>query len=143
MRPSQQITGPQLVILRSLWRRGEASVGQVHADASNERAYRRSTVATLLRRLEKRGLAAHRVEGREFHYHATVDEPSLRRSMVAELAERVFGGSVPELVAELLSACDVSAADLAEVRSLLERHERELAGEPAAGDEPTQHVTPH
>ncbi len=131
MRPSQQITAPQLVILRSLWRRGEASVGQVQADASHEREYRRSTVATLLRRLEKRGLVAHRVAGREFRYHATTDEPSLRRSMVAELLERVFAGSVSGLVAELLCGRDVSAGDLAKVRSLLERRERELSGRPS------------
>ena len=130
MRPSQQITAPQLVILRSLWRRGEASVVQVHADASHERAYRRSTVATLLRRLEKRGLVAHRLAGREFQYHATTDEPSLRRSMVAELLERVFAGSVSGLVAELLRGRDVSAGDLAKVRSLLERRERELGCRP-------------
>ncbi len=133
MMASQQITAPQLVILRSLWRRGEASVGQVLSDASRERAYSRSTVATLLRRLEKRGLVAHRVVGREFQYRATIDERSLRRSMVFELLARVFGGSIPDLVADLLCGRDVSAGDLAAVRFVLERRELDLAGDPAEG----------
>lgn len=142
MTPSEQITAPQLVILRSLWRRGEASVGQVLSDASRERAYSRSTVATLLRRLEKRGLVAHRVVGREFQYRATIDERSLRRSMVCELLARVFGGSIPDLVADLLSGRDVSAGDLAAVRSLVERRERELAVERVESDGPTRQWTP-
>ena len=54
----------QLRILKLLWERGEASVSDVHEalDAKKPLAY--TTVATMLRKMEDRGLVSHRAEGR-------------------------------------------------------------------------------
>ena len=71
--------------MRVLWQRAEASVADIAAILGDERGLKYTTVATLLTRLEKRGVIAQRREGRQLIYRALVTEPNVRRSMVADL----------------------------------------------------------
>jgi predicted transcriptional regulator len=119
----ESLTPLQLAVMRALWERGEARVHEVREALERELAA--TTVATLLQRLEKRGLVAHRSEGRQYVYRALVDEDEARRAAVGELTETLFDGDVPALVAHLLSRGELDAGDLARVRALIEDAERE------------------
>lgn len=127
-RAPRQLSELQLAILRVLWETGEARAAEVHAALSRDRGLAQTTVSTLLARLEKRGLIAHRSEGRQFVYRALVGEEELNRKMVHELADRLFTGDVAELVNHLLCARDVRPGDLARIKALIEERERELGG---------------
>ena len=126
--PYPLLSDLQLSVLRVLWRRGELPVSEVHA-ALRERGLAQTTVATLLRRLEKREVVTHRREGRQFLYSATVGEEQAQRSMLSEVTERLFAGDVTELLNQLLSAREIASGDIARIRALLEAKERELGGE--------------
>jgi predicted transcriptional regulator len=126
MDDSPELTDLQLAVLRVLWREGEATVQQIQAALWDERRLAVTTVATLLSRLEKRGVVAHRTEGRVYHYRALLSEDGARRSMVGGLAGRLFGGDVTALVSHLLGGEQVGAEDLAAIRELIDRREREL-----------------
>ncbi|MPY89723.1 MAG: BlaI/MecI/CopY family transcriptional regulator [Luteitalea sp.] len=131
MRMSYSLTELQLALMRVLWERSEATVVDVQEALEPERRLAQSTVATLLSRLEKKGLLSHRVEGRQYVYRPRVSEADVKRSMVgefAELADELFQGDVAALVSHLLTAQDVAAGDLARVKALIEARERELSG---------------
>jgi predicted transcriptional regulator len=114
------LTELQLAVMRVLWERAEASVVEIWEALRPERGLAQTTVATLLSRLEKRGVVAHRREARQFVYRATVTEPQVRRVMVRELTARLFDGDVAALVSHLLTAREMSAGDLARVKALIE-----------------------
>ncbi len=122
MSEAHLLTDLQLAVMRVLWERGEASVVDIWEALRPERGLAQTTVATLLSRLEKRGVVSHRREARQFFYRATVSEPDVRRVMVRELTARLFDGDVAALVSHLLSAREVSAGDLAKVKALIESH---------------------
>jgi predicted transcriptional regulator len=119
MTTETHLTDLQLAIVRILWQRGECSVLEVQDALLPERRLALTTVATLLSRLEKRGVVAHRAEGRVYVYRATVTEPQVRRTMVAELTELLFDGRPAALISHLLSSRDIRAGDLAEVKRLI------------------------
>jgi BlaI family penicillinase repressor len=123
----------QLAIMRVLWRRGEAAVTDVHEDLEAERGLAPTTVATMLAKLERKGVVAHRTEGRRFIYRPLVDEQRVRRSMVDELTSQLFHGDVTALVNHLLSEHSIEARELAELRSLIRARERELGRGPDSG----------
>lgn len=125
----EKLTPLQLAILRVLWERGAAPVAEVHAALQSERALAPTTVATLLKRLEKRGLVAHRTIGRQFVYRALVDVEQARSTAVEEIAEHLFDGDLPALVAHLLSRHELAPGDLARVRALIEDAERRREGD--------------
>ncbi len=109
----------QLDVMRTLWR-GEASVADVVTALAASRDLAHTTVATLLTRLERRGVVAVRREGRQLLYSARVSESQVRRSMVSGLIQSLFRGDPRALLAHLVSEDDVAADDLERVRALLE-----------------------
>jgi len=112
----------QLAIMRVLWAQGEAAVTEVH-DALEERDLAPTTIATMLRKMEDKGVVTHRAEGRRFLYRPTVTEAAVRRTMVGELTERLFRGEVTALVSHLLSEHEIEPDELARLRSLIAEHE--------------------
>jgi predicted transcriptional regulator len=109
----------QIALMRVLWRRGECSTADVAAELQDERGLKHTTVATLLTRLEKRGVVAQRREGRQLLYRALVEEAQVRRSMVADLISALFDGDARELVAHLVEESEIAPGDLAKVRRRL------------------------
>jgi len=118
------LTSLQIAILRVLWQRGEASVSEICEALRPDRALAQTTVATVLSRLEKRGVVTHRREARKFLYRTAITEDDVRGSMVNELTDRLFHGDVAELVNHLLAERDIGADDLARVKELILAHEK-------------------
>ncbi|MGD8395957.1 MAG: BlaI/MecI/CopY family transcriptional regulator [Candidatus Eiseniibacteriota bacterium] len=129
MSAEHQLSGLQLAVMRELWQRGEATVAEVHAALRESRGLAVTTIATVLSRLEKRGLVRHRRDGRQYIYHAAVSDRDVQRSMLAELTERVFDGDVTALVSHLITDRELEPDDLSRVKAMIEARERELAGE--------------
>ena len=110
----------QLAIMRVLWSRGEATVADVHEALEPERGLALTTIATMLMKMEKKGVVSHRAEGRRFIYRPLVSEGQVTRSMVADLTSQLFRGDVTALVNHLLSEHEIDSSELAQLRSLIE-----------------------
>lgn len=119
MSEQHHLTAPQLSILRVLWERGEATVAEIWDSLHAERGLAQTTLATMLTRLERRGVVEHRTQLRQFVYRALVTEEQVQHSMVSELTSRLFEGDVSALVSHLLTAQDVSPGDRARIREML------------------------
>ena len=123
MAEPQPLTDLQLAILRVLWDRGSATAAEITDALKSSRGLAQQTIATILSRLERRGIVRHRTRQRQYIYSAILSEPDARRTMLAELTDRVFEGDVAALVSQLLSAREMSAGDLARVKALISAHE--------------------
>jgi len=138
----EELTGLQMAVMRVIWNRGEATVSEVQESLRPERELARTTVATLLSRLEDRGVVTHRSRGREYVYSAKVQRGEVRRTMLEAFADRVFGGDVPAMMRQLLGVGPVDPNDLREVREMLARRERELETGGEGGVDPAPDEAP-
>ena len=122
-----QLTELQLAILRDIWDKGEATVQDIWEALHADRGLAQTTVATMLSRLERRGVVTRRAapESRQYQYKAAVTEQEVQHSMVGELTERLFDGDVTALVQHLLSGEAISPGDIAKIRDMIERVETE------------------
>jgi BlaI family penicillinase repressor len=118
-----RLGGLQLAVMRVLWERGEATVVDVLAAIEGERHAAYSTIATVLARLERRGLVSHRTEGRTFIYRATQSEDQVGVSLVEDLIDRAFGGSPSQLVSHLLESDEFNRRELGRIKSLIAEYE--------------------
>jgi BlaI family transcriptional regulator, penicillinase repressor len=121
-----RLTAPQLEILRVLWERSEATVVEIHRALQAKRPLAATTIATLLSRLEKRGLVAYRIEGRQYVYRAVLQERDARQHALVEVTQGLFAGDVPTMVSQLLSSHEFRPGDLVRVRALIDAKEQEL-----------------
>ena len=113
------LTGLQISILEKVWQRGEATTQDVWSAIRSDRSIALTTVATVMSRLERKRVLAHRREGRQYVYHATVSRQDVRRSKVRELTESLFGGDTAALVNHLVDAEGVDEEELGRIRDLL------------------------
>ena len=119
----------QYAIMRVLWDAGEATVAEVHArltDDDKERAP--TTIATMLTKLERKGVVDHRTEGRQFVYRPLVSETEVARTMVNDLTERVFQGDVSALVSHLLTEQEIDTGELSKLMEAVNRRRAEEEG---------------
>jgi BlaI family penicillinase repressor len=123
------LTELQVAILRALWERGEASVAEVCEALQPERGLAQTTIATLLSRLERRGVVSRRAEQRTYVYRAEVSEQDVRQSMVGGLAERMFAGDITALVNHLITQHEIAPGDLARLRAMIDAAETQVDSE--------------
>jgi len=104
------LTDRESQILDVLWRREAATAEEVRALLPGDP--HDSTVRTLLRVMEQKGLVTHVVEQRKFVYRAQVAQSKAQRKAVRGLIQRLFGGSVRSLVLQLLDDEEITPEEL-------------------------------
>jgi predicted transcriptional regulator len=114
----------QLALMRVFWSRPSASAAEVVAVLRATRPLAHTTVATLLSRLEKRGLLIATREGRQIAYQAAVSQQAVRRSMVSALLAGLFDGEARGLLSHLVDQRHIGADELTEIRAALARKGR-------------------
>ena len=114
----------QHAIMQILWDKGEATVNDVHRKLLPVRGLALTTVATMLRKMETKGIVAHRIEGRQFVYSPTVTQDKVKRSMVRELVDRLFDGDPAALVTHLVEDREIDPDELKDIASELATAER-------------------
>ena len=79
---SPTLTDGELRLMRVLWHRGQATVGEVvdALDTDPKPAY--NTVLTLLRIMEKKGYVTHRKDGRAFIFEPKIDREAGRVEVI-------------------------------------------------------------
>lgn len=118
MTESVKLSDQQYQLMQALWHLSEGSAKSVHAQLSHL-GLAHTTVATILTRLEKRGVLSSRTEGRERIYTPLVSENAARRSMVSSLVSTLFKGDDRQLLAHLVQESDLESNDLADIQKML------------------------
>jgi predicted transcriptional regulator len=102
-----------------LWQLGPATVAEVREQLADDLAY--TTVLTVLRTLEDKGHVGHREAGKAHRYFAKVEAQAARKTALATLVDRVFGGSAELLLTHLVSDRKLSAAEIKRLRDIVDR----------------------
>ena len=108
----------ELKIMQVLWRLGPSQVQAVQEELAGDLAY--TTVQTMLNVLHRKGRVARRLRGRAYEYRATVTEEKTLGTAVADLIDRMFGGSPEELVMSLVKSRQLDAARLTKLAERVE-----------------------
>src|SRR6476619_1521872 len=118
-----RLTALQLAVMQVLWSRDEASVTDVQREMPGRRRAL-TTVATMLVRLEQRGLVSHRAEGRQYIYRSRVSPAEVRETVTRELLRNLFAGDVAAFVSQLLDARKLTREEVADLQRLVRNKAR-------------------
>ncbi len=121
--PLPHPTDGELAILRVLWNRGPSTVRQVLDDLSRVQPTGYTTVLKMMQIMSEKGLLERDETTRTHVYSPRLPERETQKRLVSDLVERAFEGSAKELVLHALSTRKASAAELAEIRALLNQLE--------------------
>jgi len=123
--PPRRLGDLQLRIMKILWEQGSASAGDVRKALIPVKDLAYTTVATMLRKMEDKGLVTHITQDRTYIYTPLVKEDSVSKSLAGELLDKLFEGNLAGMVSHLLTAKDVSHEELEELEALIQSKKKE------------------
>ncbi|MEM1127700.1 MAG: BlaI/MecI/CopY family transcriptional regulator [Bacteroidota bacterium] len=123
--PTLKPTDAELAILHVLWTQGPSTVRTVHEALDRAQPVGYTTVLKLMQIMAEKGLATRDESQRAHVYAAAVPRERVQERLVGDLLDRAFGGSAKQLVLRALSSTPSSAAELAEIRALLDKLEED------------------
>lgn len=124
--PKIQPTPSELEILQVLWNRGPSTVREIHAVLSKDKEMGYTSALKLLQIMTGKGLVTRIEEQRAHVYAAALPAEQTKQQFAADVLQRVFRGSASQLMQHVLSGKKGSREELAEIRRMLDEHERKL-----------------
>lgn len=117
------LSAAEQALMDLLWKKHPASVLELleAVNQGREEPVTRNTLQTQLTRLEAKGWIMRDASGRTHAYRPAVAEERGRTSVLAELKQRLFGGSSLALVRCLVESGEISEAELAELRKIVRK----------------------
>ena len=114
-------TDAELEVLRVLWDRGESTVREVHDAIAPDKPVGYTTVLKQMQVMKRKGLVTRSERFRSHVYEAAQPQSNVQRSLVQTLMRQAFGGSALGLLQSALGGRKVDAAELDEIRQLLDK----------------------
>ena len=120
---ADKISDSELEVMKVLWQAGDAlPVTGIRETLQRTKGWEATTVKTLVSRLVSKGVI--RQEKRNvFYYSPLISEREYNGWATRHLIERLYNGSVRELVAALVHSDGLSQADLEELREMFKVEE--------------------
>ena len=116
----------ELDVMGVLWDLDSGTVAEVRETLRVDLAY--TTVLTILRNLEAKGLVDHTTEGKAHRYRPTVARTTARRSALTRIVDKLFHGSPAQLIAQLVEDDQLSGAELRRLRAMLSPANKKTRG---------------
>ena len=115
---TEQLTPLELEIMHVLWETGAANVQTVQQKLKRDLAY--TTVQTMLNILHKKGKAKRTLKDRAYFYKPAVSRKQVVSKHVADIVDRLFGGSAESLVMSLVETSQLTPETLRRLHEMLE-----------------------
>ena len=114
----------QKATMEAVWELGEGTVQQVRDRLDRDPPPAYTTILSVLQKLEKAGWLSHRAEGRSYVYLPTRSRDEAGSSTLRRFIDRAFRGDPLLMFRRLLEDDELSAADLAEIKRLIDQKRR-------------------
>jgi predicted transcriptional regulator len=121
MRKPPRISDAELQLLQLLWDESPLGANELAERVPQERGWSLATVKTLLSRLVAKQAVTAEPQGRRFLYRPAIDREAIAARQADSLIDRLFGGRVSPLVAQLAEQRPIDPDDLAELEALIRR----------------------
>ena len=110
----------QLQIMQKLWSESEMTARQITESLSRAAPTAHSTVQTLLRKMEMKGLIRHEDREGTFFYTPLYQRSEVTGALADDILDRVFHGSISALVSHLVSGEVPSREELKRLRAIVD-----------------------
>jgi predicted transcriptional regulator len=114
-----RISEAELQLLQLLWDESPLGATDLAERVPASRGWSLATVKTLLSRLCAKGALTAERDGRRFRYRPAVEREVIAAGQADRLVDRLFGGRVSPLVAQLAEQREIDPDDLAELEALV------------------------
>lgn len=116
---AERISDAEHAVMEILWSEAPLTASIVCDRLEGHQDWTLATVKTLLSRLLAKGALVAESEGRKFLYRPLIARSDYVSGESKRLVDRLFGGRLSPLVAQMAAAETLSAQDISEIEALL------------------------
>lgn len=118
-----QISASDWKVLERLWEENPQTLMQLVHTLSKEIGWSKSTVATMVKRMEAKGLLRFEEGGKARLIYPTMTREQASVSETHSFLDKVFNGSPGLLMASLVEQCEFSQEEIDELYAMLKKAE--------------------
>ena len=121
--PDVSISDAEWQVMNAVWEGQPLTAQEVVAALASQADWAPATIKTMLHRLVKKGVLTYEAQGNRYVYRAAARRRDCVRQASRSFLQRVFEGEPAPLVAHFLRSTKLSAAEIAELRNILDEQE--------------------
>lgn len=123
----RELTKAQEEILMVLWEIKEGAVSDV-LDKMKEPKPAYTTIATVIKVLEKKEFVAHKTFGKTNVYYPVISKQEYAKSIMKHAVKGLFNGSLNQMVSTFMKEKKVSLQELEELKDIIENEISKKSG---------------
>lgn len=108
----QNITSAEWEIMRVVWAQGETTSKEVFTILNEKKAWKNTTVKTLLGRLVEKGMLTTKKTGNKFIYSSLVEQRKSVDSITDDLLSKICSTKVGSLIETIIAESELSFDDI-------------------------------
>lgn len=114
-----QISDAEWQVMKIIWMQGEQTSTDLIRVLAERFDWSKSTVQTLLARLVEKACLTRKKEGKSFVYSALLTLDQSRDLLVQDIKDKVCSRRIKNLLADLITECDFTQADLEDLEAVI------------------------
>ncbi len=115
----EKLTHVEEEAMQAVWRTGEGNVKAFMEQLDGEMPY--TTVASIIKNLEKKGFLSSRLLGNAYLYKPAVSEADYKKKFMGNVVKEYFDNSYKEMVNFFVEQKKLSAKELKEIINMIEK----------------------
>lgn len=119
MKEFPAISEAEWEVMKALWDHSPTSVNQLAERLAPAKKWHPKTVRTMLNRLQGKGAVGNRMVDGVYHYYPALSRENCTRRAAESFIDRVFGGALTPMIAQLVHRRPLTAREKRELRKLL------------------------
>ncbi len=126
---SELLTQTELIFMKLIWSLGESTVREVRNQMSNADEVPYTTVAAVIRLLDKKGFLNSRLDGKTRFYSPAISKSEYEEKALTQIVDKLFNGATIDLATRLIETDKLTLEELEQIRDELARKISEAEGE--------------
>ena len=114
-----QISDAEWQVMKIIWMQGEQTSTDLIRVLAERFDWSKSTIQTLLARLVEKDCLTRKKEGKFFVYSALLTLDQSRDLLVQDIKDKVCSRRIKNLLADLITECDFTQADLEDLEAVI------------------------
>ena len=114
-----QISDAEWQVMKIIWMQGEQTSTDLISVLAERFDWSKSTIQTLLARLVEKECLTRKKEGKFFVYSALLTLDQSRDLLVQDIKDKVCSRRIKNLLADLITECDFTQADLEDLEAVI------------------------
>lgn len=116
-----QISDAEWQVMKIIWMQGEQTSTDLIRVLAERFDWSKSTIQTLLARLVEKECLTRKKEGKSFVYSALLTLDQSRDLLVKDIKDKVCSRRIKNLLADLITECDFTQADLEDLEAVISK----------------------